>query len=87
MRLTQRVGFREIRLTLAVCIPSFLGIAACAPFKGDPLVEVIENVLVIFCWVTIWQPFQLLIFDRWTQSETAKVYRKIAGMKISVRAV
>ena len=87
MRLTQMVGFREIRLTIAVCIPSFLGIAACAPFKGDPLVEVIENVLVIFCWVTIWQPFQLLIFDRWTQSETAKVYGKIAEMKISVRAV
>ena len=47
----------------------------------------IENVLVIFCWVTIWQPFQLLIFDRWTQSETAKVYGKIAEMRISVRAV
>ena len=86
MRLTQRVGFREIRLTLAVCIPSFLGIAACALFKGNPLAEVIENVLVIFCWVTIWQPFQSLVFDRWTQSETAKVYGKIAGMEISVRA-
>jgi len=86
MRLTQRVGLREIRLTLAVCIPSFIGIAICSQLKGDPLVEVIENVLVIFCWVTIWQPFQSLVFDRWTQSETAKVYRKIADMDISVRA-
>ncbi|MCK9631211.1 MAG: hypothetical protein M0R30_06165 [Methanoregula sp.] len=86
MRLTQRVGLREIRLTLAVCIPSFLGIAICSQFKGDPLAEVIENVLVIFCWVTIWQPFQSLVFDRWTQSETATVYRKIADMDISVRA-
>lgn len=87
MRLTQRVGFREIRLTLAVCVPSFLGIAACSQFKGNPLAEVIENVLVIFCWVTIWQPFQSLVFDRWTQNETAKVYGKIAGMEISVRGV
>ncbi|PKL69509.1 MAG: hypothetical protein CVV30_08115 [Methanomicrobiales archaeon HGW-Methanomicrobiales-1] len=86
MRLTQKVGLREFRLTLAVCIPSFIGIAICSQFKGDPLVEVIENVLVIFCWVTIWQPFQSLVFDRWTQSETAKVYRKIAEMAISVRA-
>lgn len=86
MTLTQRVGLREIRLTLAVCIPSFIGIAICSQFKGDPLVEVIENVLVIFCWVTIWQPFQSLVFDRWTQSETAKVYRKIADMEIRVRA-
>lgn len=84
--LTQRVGLREFRLTLAVCIPSFIGIAICSQFKGDPIVEVVENVLVIFCWVTIWQPFQSLVFDRWTQNETAKVYRRIADMEISVRA-
>ena len=86
MKLTERVGLREFRLTLAVCIPSFIGIAICSQFKGDPLTEVIENVLVIFCWVTIWQPFQSLVFDRWTQSKTAKVYRKIAEMEIHVRA-
>jgi hypothetical protein len=85
MRLTQKVGLREVRLTLAVCIPSFIGIAICSQFKGDPLVEVIENVLIIFCWVTIWQPFQSLVFDRWTLSETARVYGKIAEMDISVK--
>ncbi|MEN6394871.1 MAG: hypothetical protein ABFC78_00095 [Methanoregula sp.] len=83
-KLTVRVGIRECRLTIAVCVPSFIGIAVCSQFKGDPLVEVIENVLVIFCWVTIWQPFQSLVFDRWTQKETAKVYQKIAEMPISV---
>jgi hypothetical protein len=87
MRLTQRVGFREFQLTLAVCIPSFIGIAICSQFKGNPVAEVAENVLIIFCWVTIWQPFQSLVFDRWTQSKTAKVYEKIAGMDIRVRAV
>jgi hypothetical protein len=87
MRLTQRVGLREVRLTLAVCLPSFLGIAICSQFKGNPVAEVIENVLIIFCWVTIWQPFQSLVFTRWTLNETAKLYEKIAGMEISVRAV
>jgi len=85
MRLTQRVGLREFRLTLAVCIPSFIGIAICSQFKGNPLAEVTENILIIFCWVTIWQPFQSLVFDRWTQNETAKLYRKIAEMEIRVR--
>jgi hypothetical protein len=85
MRLTVRVGLREFRLTVAVCVPSFIGIAICSQFKGNPLIEVIENVLIIFCWVTIWQPFQSLVFDRWTQAEQAKVYRKIAGMDISVK--
>jgi hypothetical protein len=85
MKLTQMVGLREFRLTIAVCIPSFIGIAICSQFKGNPISEVVENVLVIFCWVTIWQPFQSLVFDRWTQSKKAMVYRKIADMEISVR--
>ncbi len=84
-KLTQMVGLREFRLTLAVCIPSFVGIAICSQFKGNPISEVVENILIIFCWVTIWQPFQSLVFDRWTLSKTATVYRKIAEMAISVR--
>jgi hypothetical protein len=86
-KLTARIGLREVRLTVAVCIPSFIGIAICSQFKGNALSEVVEQVLVIFCWVTIWQPFQSLVFDRWTQSKTAQVYRKIAEMEINVRAV
>ncbi len=85
MRLTQRVGLRETRLTLAVCIPAFIGIAICSQFKGDPLAEVIENVLIIYCWVTIWQPFQSLVFDRWTQNVTATVYQQIAEMAIRIQ--
>ena len=86
-KLIKRVGFREFRLTIAVCIPSFLGIAVCSQFKGDPLAEVIENVLVIFCWVTIWAPFQSLVFDRWTQSATAKVFTRISEMDITISPV
>ena len=86
MLLTQMVGLREFRLTIAVCLPSFIGIAICSQFKGNAISEVVENVLVIFCWVTIWQPFQSLVFDRWTQSKKAMVYRKIADMEISVKA-
>ncbi len=85
--LTVRAGLREIRLTVAVCIPSFAGIAICSQFKGNPLAEIFEQVFVIFCWVTIWQPFQSLVFDRWTQAIKAKVYRKIAGMPITVHPV
>ncbi|WP_292370929.1 hypothetical protein [Methanoregula sp. UBA64] len=85
-RLTVRTGLRECRLTVAVCVPSFIGIGICSQFKGDPLIEILANVLVIFCWVTIWQPFQSLVFDRWTQKVTAQIYQKIAGMPIEVRA-
>jgi len=85
-RLIQRTGLREFRLTIAVCIPSFAGIAVCSQFRGDALAEVVENVLIIFSWVTIWQPFQSLVFDRWTHGITARIYRQIAEMEITVRA-
>ncbi len=84
-KLTVKVGLREFRLTIAVCLPSFAGIAICSQFKGDPVAEVVDQVLIIFCWVTIWQPFQSLVFDRWTLSRRAVVYRKIAEMKMSVK--
>lgn len=83
-KLTVRVGLRECRLTIAVCIPAFIGIAVCSQFKGSPVTEVLENVLIIFSWVVIWQPFQSLVFDRWTQKETSSVYRKIARMPLTV---
>ena len=85
MKLTQMVGLREIGLTVAVCVPSFIGIAICSQYKGNALAEVVENVFVICSWVVIWQPFQSLVFDRWTLSERSRVYGKIAEMEISVR--
>ena len=82
--LTIRVGLRECWLTIGVAIPSFIGIAALTRFQHLPLAIILLNVLVIFCWVVIWQPFQSLDFDRWTLAEKSKVYRLIADMDIRV---
>lgn len=84
-RLTWKVGIREFRLTIAVCIPAFAGIAVLSQFHGNPVAEVVENVLVIFSWVVIWQPFQSLVFDRWMQGISARVCRHIAEMEITIR--
>ena len=85
MKLVELIGLREIWLTLAVCIPSFIGIAFSSQRMDQPLFFLLGNVCVIFCWVTIWQPFQLLVFDRWTQSVKAKIYRMISEMEIHVK--
>jgi len=83
-RLTSRVGLREFQLTLAVAIPSLLGIAACDRFPHEPWAIILQNVLLIFCWVVIWQPFQSIVFDRWTLSEKEKLFRQIAGMEVNI---
>jgi hypothetical protein len=82
--LTVRVGLREFWLTILVCVPSFTGIAALTLFPHEALSIIALNILVIFCWVVIWQPFQSLVFDRWTQAEKSKIYRQIAEMDITV---
>ncbi|MDD1705109.1 MAG: hypothetical protein LUP97_07820 [Methanoregula sp.] len=35
-KFTGKVGLRKFRLTIAVCLPSFAGIAVCVQFKGEP---------------------------------------------------
>ena len=82
--LTIRVGLREVWLTVGVAIPSFIGIALLTKFQHVPLAVIMLNVLVIFCWVVIWQPFQSLVFDRWTLAEKSKIFRRIADMDIRV---
>jgi hypothetical protein len=82
--LTVRVGLRELWLTLGVALPSFTLIAIFTRFPHVPLAVILLNVLVIFCWVVIWQPFQSLVFDRWTLAEKSKIYRQIADMDIRV---
>jgi len=84
MIVVRKAGFREIRLTLAVCIPSFFGIGILAKYQGDPVARILETVLIIFCWVVIWQPFQSLVFDRWTAKETARIYKTIADIPIRI---
>jgi hypothetical protein len=84
-RLTARVGFREFRLTVAIVIPSVLGMSVLLRFyPHEPFAVIAVNILTIFCWVVIWQPFQSLVFDRWTQAEESKIYGEIAGMEITV---
>jgi hypothetical protein len=83
-RLTWKIGMREFRLTVGVCIPAFSIIVLADRFPHEPVALILQNVMVIFSWVVIWQPFQSLVFDRWTQSQEAKVCREIAGMEIGV---
>ncbi len=85
MEFTVREGLREFRLTTVVCIFLFSGIALAVHFPREPFAELVKNVFIIFSWVVIWQPFQSLVFDRWTLSERARIYALVTAMEISVR--
>lgn len=78
-------GLREFRLTIAVLIPALLGIASTSLFSKDIFALIVQNILIICCWVVVWQPFQTLVFDRWTLAVRIRVYQHITSMPIQVR--
>lgn len=78
-------GLREFRLTIAVLIPALLGIASTSLFSKDIFALIVQNILIICCWVVVWQPFQTLVFDRWTLAVRIRVYLHITSMVIQVR--
>lgn len=84
-KLVQRVGLREIWLTVGVTIPALMIIGLTSHFSREPLILIVQNIMVIFTWVVIWQPFQSLVFDRWSKSKEAGVYREISRMRVEVR--
>ena len=84
-RLSRKVALREFRLTVGFCTPAFIIIAFATRFPHEPVAVIVQNVLVVFTWVVIWQPFQTLVFDRWSKSTRIKVYRKILGMEIRIK--
>lgn len=77
-------GIREFRLTVAVLISALLGIWFFSSFFKDAVGEVVQNILIICCWVVVWQPFQTLVFDRWALAVRIRVYRHISRMSIRV---
>lgn len=78
-------GLREFRLTIAVLIPALIGIGLTSRISKDVVALITQNILVICCWVVIWQPFQVLVFDRWTLAVKIRVYRHISRMNILVK--
>lgn len=84
-KLTWWVGMREFRLTVAVLIPALAGIGLTHFIQKDVVALIVQNILVICSWVVIWQPFQILVFDRWSLATKIRIYNHITRMNIVVK--
>jgi hypothetical protein len=84
MKIIRWEGMREFRLSIAIFIPAIIGIGCTTLFSKDYFALIIQNILVIFSWVVIWQPFQTLVFDRWTVSIKRRIFKHITKMDIRV---
>ncbi|MCM2281787.1 MAG: hypothetical protein NDI61_08060 [Bdellovibrionaceae bacterium] len=69
-------------LILAVC----LGLAQSLTVPTPPgAVGILREGLVIFGWVSIWKPIELVLFDWYPLFETIRLHRKLLATEIEIR--
>jgi hypothetical protein len=54
------------------------------PSPPGPL-GILREGVVIFGWVSIWKPIELILFDWYPLFEKLRVYKKLLGTEIDIR--
>jgi hypothetical protein len=69
-------------LVLMAC----LGLAQNIEVPNPPgLIGILREGIVIFGWVSIWKPIELILFDWYPHYEKLRVYRKLLTTEIDIR--
>ncbi len=67
--------------TLAMC----LGISASLPLPADAgTAFVLREGFIIFGWVSIWKPIEVILFDWYPPFETLRYYKKLCSTEIAI---
>ena len=66
---------------LMVCL---FGAEALGSFSSHPVLNVIKQGLEIIAWVSLWRPFETLIFDFWPIVERRRTFDKISTLEIKI---
>lgn len=70
---------------LAVLI-SCIGTAQSLPISSPPgAIEISREGIVIFGWVSIWKPIELILFDGFPLFEKLRFYKKLLETEIEIR--
>jgi hypothetical protein len=76
---------RIVLVIAMVCLfGSLLGRQILSMFEQSLLVRMAEEGLLIFGWVTLWEPVYIFIFGWWPIVQKRKIYEKITTMVIEV---
>ena len=69
-------------LVLVSCI----GVAQSLAIPSPPgPIGILREGIVIFGWVSIWKPIELILFDWYTLFERLRFYKKLLGTEIDIR--
>jgi hypothetical protein len=83
----RRLGRKGLVVGLLVMLFATLaGIALTNAFPKSSFFETIEQSLIIFAWVALWRPAEILLYDRWPLIRERKLFQRLAAAPVIVRA-
>lgn len=69
-----------------VMLGTCLGVAQNIKLPSPPgVVGILREGIVIFGWVSVWKPIELVLFDWYPLYEKLRLNRKLLGMEIDIR--
>ncbi len=82
----RRLGRKGLAVGLLVMLFATLaGVALTNAFPDSRFVETIEHSLIIFGWVALWRPIEILLYDRWPLIRARKLFQRLAAAPVVVR--
>lgn len=52
---------------------------------SDGLMTLISSILIIACWVAVWTPVEIFLFNWWPIRHEVRVYRKLSTMEVEFK--
>jgi hypothetical protein len=74
------IGF----LVFLVC--TLIGLALMNTFPDSRLIVTLEQSLVVFAWVLIWRPVEILTYDRWPLMSEYKQLQHLTQLNLTLKA-
>ncbi len=82
----RRLGRKGLAVGLLVMLfATLVGVALTNAFPDSRFIETIEHSLIIFGWVALWRPIEILLYDRWPLIRARKLFQRLATAPVVVR--
>lgn len=81
----RRLGRKGLAVGLLVMLFATLaGVALTNAFPDSRFIETIEHSLIIFGWVALWRPIEILLYDRWPLIRARQLFQRLAAAPVIV---
>ncbi len=82
----RRLGRKGLLVGFLVMLFSTLsGMALMSAYPTSGFVGTLEQALVIFGWVALWRPIEILLYDRWPLIRARQLFERLAVAPVVVR--